>query len=127
MSHAMQDHSRWTCHSGDFCKNMIHWRRECKPLQYTYRENPMNCIERQKDTHIHNKKFSFLPTIAPHHKKSSSCVVSRDRQQKFISFHDLIPILTFKNSIKLKFFTFFSHLFFDLVVAILRMKLTKGQ
>ena len=30
--------------------NVVHWRRECKPLQYSCLENPMNGMERQKDT-----------------------------------------------------------------------------
>ena len=29
--------------------NMVHWRRECKPLQYSCLENPMNSMKRQKD------------------------------------------------------------------------------
>ena len=28
---------------------MVHWRKECKPLQYSYLENPMNSLKRQKD------------------------------------------------------------------------------
>ena len=28
---------------------MVHWRRECKPLQYSCLENPMNSMKRQKD------------------------------------------------------------------------------
>jgi len=28
---------------------VIHWRGEWQTPQYTYRENPMNCIKRQKD------------------------------------------------------------------------------
>ena len=30
--------------------NVVHWRRECKLLQYSCLENPMNSMERQKDT-----------------------------------------------------------------------------
>ena len=28
MSHAMEGHPRWMGHSGEFWKNMVHWRRE---------------------------------------------------------------------------------------------------
>ena len=28
---------------------MVHWRRECKPLQYSCLENPMNSMKRQND------------------------------------------------------------------------------
>ena len=30
-------------------KNMVHWRRDGKPLQYSFLENPMNSMKRQKD------------------------------------------------------------------------------
>ena len=30
--------------------NVVHWRRECKLLQYSCLENPMNSMERHKDT-----------------------------------------------------------------------------
>ena len=30
-------------------KNVVHWRRECKPLQYSCLENPMNSMKRQND------------------------------------------------------------------------------
>ena len=49
ISHAVQDHPRWTGHSGEFWQNMAHWRRKCKPLQYFCLENPMNSVKRQKD------------------------------------------------------------------------------
>ena len=44
----MQDHPRWTDHSGEFSQNMIHWRREWQST-LTSHENPINCIKRQKD------------------------------------------------------------------------------
>ena len=28
---------------------MVHWRRDGKPLEYSYLENPMNSMKRQKD------------------------------------------------------------------------------
>ena len=36
-------------HGGGFGKKMVHWRKECKPLQYSSLENPMNSMERKKD------------------------------------------------------------------------------
>ena len=30
-------------------KNVVHWRRECKPFQYFCLETPMNSMKRQKD------------------------------------------------------------------------------
>ena len=30
-------------------RNVVHWRREWKPLQYSCLENPMNSMKRQKD------------------------------------------------------------------------------
>ena len=32
-----------------FWQNVVHWRKECKPLQYSYLENPMNSLKRQKN------------------------------------------------------------------------------
>ena len=31
MSRAMQDHPRWTSHSGEFWKKVVHWRRKWQP------------------------------------------------------------------------------------------------
>jgi len=28
---------------------MVHWRKDCKPLQYPCLENPINSTKRQKD------------------------------------------------------------------------------
>ena len=36
-------------HGGEFWQNVVHWRRECKLLKYSYLENPMNSMKRQKD------------------------------------------------------------------------------
>ena len=30
LSHTMQGHTRWTCHSGEFWQNVVHWRRKWK-------------------------------------------------------------------------------------------------
>ena len=46
LSHAVQGHRRQTGHGGEVWQNVVHWRREWKPLQYSCLENPMN---RQKD------------------------------------------------------------------------------
>ena len=71
-------------------------------------ENSTNCIDRQNDTHIHNKKFSFLPTIAPHHKKSSSCVVSTDRAAIIYIFSWSHPKLNIYELYKIKILYIFS-------------------
>ena len=36
-------------HDGEFWQNVVHWRKECKPLKYSYLENPMDSVKRQKD------------------------------------------------------------------------------
>ena len=45
----MWGHPRWTGHGGEFWQNMVHWRRECKSLQHSCLENPMNSMKRQKN------------------------------------------------------------------------------
>ena len=34
---------------------MVHWRRDGKPLEYSYLENPMNSMKRQKDRTLKEK------------------------------------------------------------------------
>ena len=36
-------------HGGEFWPNVVHRRRDGKPLPYSYLENPMNSVKRQKD------------------------------------------------------------------------------
>ena len=53
LSHAMWGHPMvchpWQMgHGGEFWQNVVHWRRECKPLQYSCLENPMNSRKKQK-------------------------------------------------------------------------------
>ena len=36
-------------HGGDFLQNMVQQRREWQTLQYSWLENPMNSVKRQKD------------------------------------------------------------------------------
>ena len=36
-------------HGGDFLQNMVQQRREWQTLQYSWLENPMNSMNRQKD------------------------------------------------------------------------------
>ena len=36
-------------HGGELSQNVVHWRREGKPLQYSCLENPMNSMKWQKD------------------------------------------------------------------------------
>ena len=50
MSHTVQGHPRWKGHGGEFWQNVVYWRRNDKPLQYSCLENPMNSMERQKDS-----------------------------------------------------------------------------
>ena len=49
LSHAMWGHQKWMGHGGEVRQNVVQWRRECKPLQYSYLEKPMNSMKRQKD------------------------------------------------------------------------------
>ena len=35
-------------HGGEVRQNVVQWRRECKPLQYSCLEKPMNSMKRQK-------------------------------------------------------------------------------
>ena len=49
LSHAMWGHPRWTGHAGEVWQNVVHWRRDGKPLQYTCLENPMNSMRWQND------------------------------------------------------------------------------
>ena len=49
LSRAMYGHTRWIVHSGEFWQNVVHWRRDGKPLQHSCLENPMNSLKRQKD------------------------------------------------------------------------------
>ena len=49
MSHAMQGHLRQMGHSEEFWQNMVHWKKECKPLQYSCLKNPIDSMKRQKD------------------------------------------------------------------------------
>ena len=48
LSHAMWGHPREVGHGGEVWHNVVHWRRECKPLQYSCLENPMNSYEKAK-------------------------------------------------------------------------------
>ena len=49
LSHAMWGHPRWMGHGRQVGQKVAHWRRECKPLQNSCLENPMNSVKRQKD------------------------------------------------------------------------------
>ena len=49
LSHAVWGHPRWTGHGGEVWQNVVCWRRDGKPLQYSYLENPMNTMKRQND------------------------------------------------------------------------------
>ena len=40
MSHAMQDHSRWTGHSEEFRQNTVHWRRKRQSTPVFLPEGP---------------------------------------------------------------------------------------
>ena len=48
LSHAVWGHPRWTGYGGEIWQNVVHWRRECKPLQYSCLVNPVNSMKRQK-------------------------------------------------------------------------------
>ena len=48
LSHAMWGHQRRMGHDGEVWQNVVRRRRECKPLQYSCLENPMNSMKRQK-------------------------------------------------------------------------------
>ena len=49
LSHAMSGHTRRTGHGGEVWQNVVHWRRNGKPLQYSCLENSMNNMKRQND------------------------------------------------------------------------------
>ena len=49
MSHSVHGHPGRTGQGGEFLQNVVHWRREGKPLQYSCLENPMNSMKWQKD------------------------------------------------------------------------------
>jgi len=49
LSHAVWGHPRRMGHGGEVWQNVVHWRRNGKPLQYSCLENPMNSMKRQKD------------------------------------------------------------------------------
>ena len=49
LSHAMWGHPRWMGHGRQVGQKVAHWRRECKSLQNSCLENPMNSVKRQKD------------------------------------------------------------------------------
>ena len=36
-------------HGGEFCQNVVHWRREWQTISEFLLENPMNSMKRQKD------------------------------------------------------------------------------
>ena len=45
MRHAVQGQPRQTGHTGELWQDVVHWRRDGKPLLYTCRENPMNSVK----------------------------------------------------------------------------------
>ena len=47
LSHALWGHPRLAGHGGQAWQNVVHWRRECKPLQYSCLENPRNSMKRR--------------------------------------------------------------------------------
>ena len=51
----MWGHPRWTGHGGEVRQNVVHWRGNGKPLQYSCLENPMNSRKRQKDRTLKDK------------------------------------------------------------------------
>ena len=51
------------CHGGEFRQNVVHWRREWHPLQYSCLENPMNNMKRQKYM-FYLKVIFKLPILA---------------------------------------------------------------
>ena len=44
----MYCHPRQMGHVGEYRKNVVQWRRKCKPLQYSCLEKPTNSMKRQK-------------------------------------------------------------------------------
>ena len=42
-------------HGGEFWQNMVHWRVNGKPLQYSCLENPMNSMKKQKAMTLKNE------------------------------------------------------------------------
>ena len=49
LSHAVWGHPRRSGRGGEVGQNVVHWKREWKPLQYSCLENPMNSVRRQND------------------------------------------------------------------------------
>ena len=47
--YAMWGHPRRLGHGGEVWQNVVYWRGNGKPLQYSCLENPMNSMRRQKD------------------------------------------------------------------------------
>ena len=71
MSHAVRGCLRLMSHSEDFWRNMVHWRKECKSLQYSCHENPMNCMKRQK---------GMTPEDEPHRSESVHHATGEDQR-----------------------------------------------
>ena len=62
LSHAVLGHPRWMGHGGEVWQNVVHWRREWKPLQYSCLENPMNSMKRQNDRILKEKLSRLVGT-----------------------------------------------------------------
>ena len=48
MSRAMQDHPRWTSHSGEFWKKVVHWRRKWQPTPVFLPQEPYEQYKKGK-------------------------------------------------------------------------------
>ena len=42
-------------HGGEFCQNVVHWRREWQTISEFLLENPMNSMKRQNDRILKKK------------------------------------------------------------------------
>ena len=49
LSHAVWGYPRWMGHAGEVWQNVVHWRRERQPLQYSCLENPMKVWKEKND------------------------------------------------------------------------------